>query len=121
MRAGNKFSATNEKLREAVWAFAEWLLTIVGPESYVMKNDVDWDVQRVNNAQIKLSFRANFGSGLSWYAIVTNTQESQMAGLVMCCKLLAGEEGERLSRWLEVNQKERNGFLEVISNRFGRR
>ncbi|MFH1178708.1 MAG: hypothetical protein V1711_03250 [bacterium] len=112
MRAGNEFSETNKKLREAVLEFAEWLFEQVTECQLPNPVEFGWKVERLRagSSQIRLSFK----KGREWFSVLTNFNGEQMNDILQCCRALAGPEGERLIIWLEQQNKERQQMLSAL-------
>jgi hypothetical protein len=117
MRAGNEFSETNKKLREAIWSFAEWLLECVGDEADSMR-EIGWRVHRQNNKQVMLAFMPHFEDDIKktkslqrWGIILTHSDRTNMEMIAECCRRLAGSDGDRLMAWLEKQSQERGELL----------
>jgi len=107
MRAGNEFSETNGKLREAVYSFIEWIFQAL--DGYDLPGEsFGWIFKknRENNQYFDVSFKIG-----GWYSVTTNSKEQRMDGIVLFCRALAGPEGEILLAWLEKETKERSHLL----------
>lgn len=111
MRAGNEFSETNRKLREAVWSFIEWLFEHIGDYQLPAQEEIGWAIKRIDDHQILISFKKEGG----WYSVTTNSDEAlQMNHIVMLCRALAGPEGEKLVQWLEEQAQERAHMFKAV-------
>jgi len=110
MRAGNEFSETNKKLREAVSVFAEWLLDQVTEYQLPDPDKIGWKIERLrsNNNQVRLSFKME---PRGWFSVISNYDKEQMHNILQCCQALAGPEGKRLITWLEQQNQERQQML----------
>ena len=114
MRAGNKFSETNKKLRDAVCSFIEWLFQAL--DGYELPGEeFGWIFRRnkENDQQIQVSFKMNVGG---WYYVATNSEEPQMNSIALLCHALAGPEGETLLAWLEGETNERSQLLVALQS-----
>ncbi len=105
MRAGNEFSETNKKLRDAVYKFIEWLFEVVEEYQLPPANEFGWSFKKLNDKQIQLSFQTPTHC---WLSVTTNKNENVMWHVVECCRTLAGPGGEKLIAWLEQQTQERN-------------
>jgi len=108
MRAGNEFSETNRKLRDAVWSFIEWLYEQLTEYQLPNAEEIGWSLRRPNQTQVCLNFKADDGG---WHSVITNSDEIYMNNIVLCCRTLAGAGGERLVSWIEQQAQERKQFL----------
>jgi len=112
MRAGNELSETNRKLREAVCSFVNWFSGVV--ESYQLPSSdsgFGWVLENLSYGRIRLGFKC----GSAWYSVINEAEDaSQINQVVMCCRALAGPEGEQLISWLEQRAKERGQMLAAL-------
>ena len=112
MRAGNEFSETNKKLREAVYSFIEWLFQAL--DGYELPGEkFGWIFRKKNNQQIEVSFEMNVGG---WHYVTTNKKEPQMNSIALLCRALAGPEGDTLLTWLKEQTQERSQFLAALES-----
>jgi len=108
MRAGNEFSETNRKLREAVYSFVEWLYKVV---EYQLPpaEEFGWFIKKDRDEKTSLSFqKIPYG----WHTITVNDTRQNINSIVLCCRALAEAEGEKLIAWLEKQAEERKKMLE---------
>lgn len=114
LRAGDDFSPTNQKLREAVWELVEFLheKTKDSPPPY-MSTGIKFE--RLNDSQIRATFYVGGGYDKSF---VTNSDECTIENLVLFCRHMAGTYGENLVNWLERETAARRDCVEGIERLF---
>jgi hypothetical protein len=107
LRAGNEFSETNQKLKNAVWGFIEWLNTICGNElCYIPIKETGWKIF-TQGQNLILYFEYKGKEHEIWKNASIDRYET-------FCHALAGEEGEKLVRWLEQTAKTRKIHVQTI-------
>ncbi|TSC52591.1 MAG: hypothetical protein LiPW39_561 [Parcubacteria group bacterium LiPW_39] len=115
LRAGNAFSETNKKLQEAMYCFIEWLFQVVTEYQLPPVEEFGWGIKRKDNRRICLSFRMGQGG---WHSVISRDDSplTNMNSIVLCCRALAGPEGEKLIAWLEKEALERNEMLTALQS-----
>ena len=112
IRAGDEFSKTNNKLRDAVYSFIEWLFKTVDYQLPPAEK-FGWSIKKEEGGRISLSFeKIPYG----WHTITTNDNKPRMDSITLCCRALAGPEGEKLLAWLEDKIRERNQLLVALQS-----
>jgi len=94
VRAGNAFSETNRKLRDAVICFVEWLFAQVAEYQLPVSEEIGWHLKRLDTGFIELSFKTRIGG---WHSVTTNQRTEQMNSIILLCQAIAGPEGKRLA------------------------
>ena len=110
MRAGDEFSKTNQKLKEAVWAFIEWLHGMVGDHG-LQHQEIGWIIEKTGPKQIRLSV---YTDKEGWVGVVTNSDKASIDQIITLCQAIAGPEMERLTLWLDEQVEERKKMAENV-------
>ena len=111
LRAGNEFSETNRKLREAAISFVEWLYEKLTEFQLPSPEAIGWKLERDSRTGfILLHFERR-----SWHTVSNNRDYEQMNAVVELCRAIAGPEGERLTAWLEEQDTQRRRMLDAFT------
>ena len=110
IRAGDQFSGTNQKLKEAVWEFIECLLQQT--ESDSLTESMGWWFTLEDGGIHTLNFTLRGER----HFVTARWQEQGMTSIHAFCEALAGAGGEQLQAWLEGRTIQRMRFLEAFQS-----
>ena len=96
LRAGDQYSESNKKIRNAVDNMVDYLSSRINTVSELPKS-LGWVFLNKGKGQIEVQFL----SGQNWVTITTHWDQEQMWKLERFCEALRGAGGQQLISWME--------------------